>query len=199
VVDVSDPESPLVVGSLNTPVGPRKVAVAGTHAYLASRESGLLVIDVSDPTLPRLIGGVGTRGTAEGVVIEGECVHISDGYLVHGDSGLLIAPTECEPPSSVGGCSRRSGVVRLSLMPNPGRGETWISLDLPGSEMVRLEVCDPTGRSIRRLVRGRLGAGSHRIPWNGRDDSDLPVAGGVYIVRLDLEGGSVSRRLIVLR
>jgi hypothetical protein len=77
IVDASDPQFPVEVGSLPLPSGALDVAVSGDFAYVV-RLRGLIVIDVSDPGAPRIVGsldlprnpavfGVGVD-VAEGVV-----------------------------------------------------------------------------------------------------------------------------------
>ncbi len=44
---MSDPGSPVIIGSVDTPFGAVDVAVLGAVAYVADLESGLQVIDVS--------------------------------------------------------------------------------------------------------------------------------------------------------
>ena len=52
VVDISDPASPGIVGSVNPAGSQMDVAVQGDFAYLASDDWGLQVVDVSNPALP---------------------------------------------------------------------------------------------------------------------------------------------------
>ena len=61
VIDVSDPEHPVEVGSLGAPIGePRGIAVSGDNVYVAGyfRElgGGIRVIDVGDPAHPAAMG-----------------------------------------------------------------------------------------------------------------------------------------------
>ena len=59
-VDVSDPASISLLGSVKTPGAARAVAVAGTVAYIADNTSGLTIIDISDPSSPSLLGSFPT-------------------------------------------------------------------------------------------------------------------------------------------
>ncbi len=47
VIDVSDPGSPVILGSVDTPGAAIDVTVSGAVAYVADHVSGLQVIDVS--------------------------------------------------------------------------------------------------------------------------------------------------------
>jgi hypothetical protein len=69
--------------------------------------------------------------------------------------------------------------------PNPFRAATAVRFDLASRAFVDLSVFDVGGRLVRTLVRGEVGAGSHRRDWDGRDASGRPVASGTYFVRLN--------------
>ncbi len=84
--------------------------------------------------------------------------------------------------------------------PNPFRSETTIELQIPRSGPVTLDVVDVSGRRIARLLDGeRIGAGTHRVQWEGRDDGGSRVAPGVYWMRLACADGEASRKVTVLR
>jgi hypothetical protein len=80
VVDVSTPESPIVVGSL--PWGEEDyladVAVAGDRACVAAAADGLYVVDVSDPEDPVLVG-LDSSGGALDVAIRGDLAYVAGG------------------------------------------------------------------------------------------------------------------------
>jgi hypothetical protein len=75
--------------------------------------------------------------------------------------------------------------------PNPFVESIELQFTLAQRGPVSLEVFDLSGRRVRTLHRGELGAGAHRVAWDGRADSGDRVPVGVYFVRLagsDLEG-----------
>ena len=67
------------------------------------------------------------------------------------------------------------------------------------SAEVFLTVHDVAGRKIRSLVGRRLAAGAHEAQWDGRDDMGKTVAGGVYFYRLQADGNTLTRKMILLR
>ena len=69
----------------------------------------------------------------------------------------------------------------LTALPNPFGPRTTIRYDLAAASDVSLYVADPTGRLVRRLVRGPQEAGSHTLDWDGRDDAGREVAAGIYL------------------
>ena len=72
----------------------------------------------------------------------------------------------------------------LSNYPNPFNSTTTLCYRLPISCYISLRICDIYGKLIRTLVEGERPAGYHSVRWDGRDDSDRPVASGVYLYRL---------------
>ena len=55
---------------------------------------------------------------------------------------------------------------------------------------VRLTVHDILGRSVAVLAQELLDAGQHTRVWTGTDESGIPVASGVYWIRLETGGES---------
>ncbi len=89
--------------------------------------------------------------------------------------------------------------ARVSSFPNPFNAETSIAVGLPQAGKVDLVLFDLLGRPVRHLALGAYPAGNHVFHWDGRDDDQRPVASGVYLVRLTLEGTRRTSRLTLLR
>ena len=81
-------------------------------------------------------------------------------------------------------------------MPNPARGTTRFSFDLPRAMSARLEVLDVQGRLVATLAEGELGAGRHERAWDGTTARGR--AAGLYFVRLQTPEGRLVRRVVVL-
>jgi hypothetical protein len=74
------------LGFLDTPGWAFDVAVVGTLAYMADRDSGLRVIDVSNPASPVELGFVDTPGSAYDVEVVGDFAYVAD----YRDGGLRV-------------------------------------------------------------------------------------------------------------
>lgn len=85
--------------------------------------------------------------------------------------------------------------------PNPFNPRTAIYYALPEDAWVRMMVYDMTGRVICRLVEDVVSAGHHTMWWDGKDDLEQDVASGVYLYRLEINGGQwvQSRKMLLLR
>ncbi len=91
----------------------------------------------------------------------------------------------------------------LSVRPNPTLARSRVAFTLdPASAgaLVRAEVFDPSGRILRVLAEGVLGAGEHVLSWDGRDASGVDAGAGVFFVQVTIDGRpSAAGRIVRLR
>lgn len=85
------------------------------------------------------------------------------------------------------------------VRPNPFNPSSIIELISFLKARVRLGVYDVSGRLVRVLVDDILDAGLHTVSWDGRSDGGLPAASGVYFYRLEAQGQSKTRTVVLLR
>ncbi len=131
-------------------------------------------------------------------------------YLPHG-RWLTDAPgletlhgfTVGNPWTSVGepdpGDFAATGSRFESLGPNPFRQSTEARFALPAAGSLRARVFDVNGRVVATLAEGWREAGRHAIRWDGNTDSGRRAAAGVYFVRANAAGRTVSGKVILLR
>jgi len=137
---------------------------------------------------------------------------VVDSIVVLWPSGVrqtLVAPAPyqtvniVEDTSSIsvpdgGDPARRS--LLYAAAPNPFHGSTSIRFDLAAPGPAELAVYDVRGRRVRTLVHSdRLTPGSHKIRWDGRNDTGTPVASGVYFYRFRAGDARLTRKMILLR
>jgi hypothetical protein len=78
VIDVSQPHTPSLVDTLDTPEWAYAVALSGTHAYVADSGSGLRIIDISTPSNLSEDGFYDTPDSAEDVAMTGHYALVAD-------------------------------------------------------------------------------------------------------------------------
>jgi hypothetical protein len=83
--------------------------------------------------------------------------------------------------------------------PNPFNPQTTIPYSLPFTGSVRLTVFNILGQEVTTLVNQTQAAGTYTVEWNGRDQSGMSVASGLYLYRLDLPDRAESRKMILVR
>jgi hypothetical protein len=81
--------------------------------------------------------------------------------------------------------------LRLSTYPNPFRGNTTITFHLDKSAQTNLTVYDVTGRRVAVLVNNLLQAGNHKVMFQPEAH-----ASGVYILRMDIDGKTITKKLV---
>jgi len=113
------------------------------------------------------------------------------------DLGALETPAVTRV--AVSGQDTHGDLVLMQNSPNPFNAATRLTFTLPTSAAVSLHIYDALGRLIRTLVHQPLQAGIHVYTWEGRDVRQMPVASGVYHVRLEVEGQVRGIRIVLLK
>jgi hypothetical protein len=84
--------------------------------------------------------------------------------------------------------------------PNPFNPLTTIKYELPRASKVVLQIFDLKGQLVKTLVRQpRLPAGQYEISWNGVNEQGAPMATGVYFYRLQADGFTDTRRMVLVK
>ncbi|MCI0695050.1 T9SS type A sorting domain-containing protein, partial [candidate division KSB1 bacterium] len=87
--------------------------------------------------------------------------------------------------------------------PNPFAEVTQIAYQLTERATVQVEIFNLVGQRLKALINTTQPAGEHTVAWRGDDERGLPVAAGVYVVRVKVNAGAeeflASRKISVLR
>lgn len=83
VMDVSNPNKPIKVGTCTTLGSATDVAVRDQYAYVANGKGGFRIVDVSHPRSPKEVGGCETPAGAHRVALDGSFAYVAaKGLLV---------------------------------------------------------------------------------------------------------------------
>ncbi|MDZ4803995.1 MAG: C25 family cysteine peptidase [Candidatus Eisenbacteria bacterium] len=151
------------------------------------------------------------------------CVQSFDQRLYVWDTPAPFTAQSCPWPM-FGHDSRRTGVVGNPIFivtgtpdsppapplpltlaqnsPNPFQPATTIRFRVAPDSNVRsaqLAVFDPSGRLVRRLFEGEVAAGEFEFRWDGLDDAGCAVGSGVYFYRIEANGQSITRKMVLAR
>ena len=153
-------------------------APAGAYAYRLSLSGGDgTLIDADEFTFGKL-----------GALAAAKSADAEAGWILEGWDDAAVAGTAPVRPALVG------------AYPNPCNPMTTIRYALPAPAVVSLGIFDLRGREVRTLVSGQSReAGIHAETWRGDDDDGRPVAGGVYLYRLDAGDVTVAKRVTLVR
>jgi hypothetical protein len=86
----------------------------------------------------------------------------------------------------------------LSVAPNPFNPRTSLAFTLPRAQHLEAAVYDVTGRRVRVLHDGVVGAGPQRLEWDGGNDDGVRMGAGVYLARIRGDGWQRSAKLTLL-
>lgn len=87
----------------------------------------------------------------------------------------------------------------VATVPNPFNASTRLHFEVSRSGPAVLQIFDVRGRLVRLLLRQDLEAGVHDALWDGTNGEGLPMASGVYFVRLESLGEQTQSKIVLLR
>lgn len=194
VLDVSDPTSPIILGTYELPRVITDVAVNNGLAYCTQSNWGMEIVDVTNPASIQFVSNFQTLEGPVGIGIREDIV-----WLCVDAEGLVKMPLQCRA-SAVDELPLTMSAHLGAAYPNPFNPLTTISYTLPEPSPVTLQVFDLAGRLVYTLVGGEWKAeGTHLVQWNGRNVQDRPAAAGVYLYRLRTEGVDETRRMVLVK
>lgn len=83
--------------------------------------------------------------------------------------------------------------------PNPFNPTTTIRYQLPANSEVKLTIYNLLGQQVREVVNQQQGPGAYQVLWDGRSDSGVRVASGMYFYRLTAGGLLQTRKMLLVR
>ncbi len=96
----------------------------------------------------------------------------------------------------------KTSVTRTALLPavpNPFNPVTTLRLDLRVGGRVEWGIFDVHGRRVRSVYSGVMSPGAQVRVWDGRDDSGVAAASGVYFQRVVTPDGVFRNKLVLLK
>jgi len=83
--------------------------------------------------------------------------------------------------------------------PNPFNPQTTLTYALPHASQGRIVIVDLLGNKVRSFSISHNSGGHYRVVWDGRDDSGMNVASGVYLYKMEMDGFVSVRKMILVR
>ncbi len=87
----------------------------------------------------------------------------------------------------------------LPAFPNPFNTSATIQFNVPQNSHIKLNIFDVRGNKVKTLLDKNVRQGSHRMTWEGQDDSGKVVATGLYFIHMSAGGIKITRKLTLLR
>lgn len=83
--------------------------------------------------------------------------------------------------------------------PNPFNPATTLSFELAAASEVSLAIYNSEGRLVKLVARGRHASGRHVVMWDGRNESGMRAASGVYVCVLQAGEFVAQKKLVLLK
>lgn len=83
--------------------------------------------------------------------------------------------------------------------PNPFNPSTTIAYSIPKDGLVKIDVYNIKGQKVKELCNTEMQRGHHKIVWNGKDKHHRSVSSGVYFVRLQANGQTSTRKVMLMK
>jgi hypothetical protein len=83
--------------------------------------------------------------------------------------------------------------------PNPFNPTTNIKFNTPKAGKVNLSIYNVKGQLVKTLVNDNFTAGEHTITWNGNDNNNDSVASGIYFYKLNANGKSEMKKMLLMK
>ena len=113
-----------------------------------------------------------------------------------GVDGATLGDPRWFPETGVGDEGNAPYTYRLDQnYPNPFNPSTTITFQLRQAGHVKLQIFNSLGQQIATLVDGQMNAGSHTLEWLAPQD----VAGGIYFYKIEADGFSKIRKMILMK
>jgi len=115
------------------------------------------------------------------------------------DANIFAMIVQTEATASVDPGVSGSSLALSRRGPSPSRGPVTLSFALPHAATVRLAIFDVSGRRVRELVSGFEPGGTHDVVWDLRDENGQQLPAGISFARLEVEGRSLSEKVVTLK
>lgn len=136
-----------------------------------------------------------------GEVYDGQVISLTfSGQLIDGtpfegsDCILIIANEANMVDGNIDG-----PVVDVNNYPNPFNPTTTLSFALETASHVRLDVFNITGQLVTTLVNKYYETGRHSVMWDAKDNDGRQVSSGIYFYRVEADGFSQSKKMVLLK
>ena len=83
--------------------------------------------------------------------------------------------------------------------PNPFNERVTIPFSLDAPLNVEISVYNVLGSLVKRLLNDSLEPGNHQVQWTGTDERNMPVAPGLYMVRMNAGAAQHVQHLTLIR
>jgi len=115
------------------------------------------------------------------------------------DQSLFMSPPESEDEQERTDSEDELLITKIfQNYPNPFNNKTSISYQLAKNTPVKLEIYNIRGQKIRTLVNDNKTVGLHHVLWDGKDEQDMQVSGGIYFCRIETNSFKETMKMLLM-
>lgn len=114
-------------------------------------------------------------------------------YTLTDTAGVIIAADSIAITIGM----KEEALSSFVISPNPFRGEVSIRFDSRKSREAVINLYDQMMRPVRGLFAGMLKQGKNHFTWDGCNDQGNRLPDGIYFLRVQTEGQTITRKLIL--
>ncbi len=114
ILDVTNKNSPNVIGEKDTEGQSLDIDVDGDYAYVADNTGGLYIFNISNPSSPTQSGRYNLINSAEGVAVQGNYAYVADGL----NGFYVINVSDKTTPTLAGSCSTTNEALKVAVKGN---------------------------------------------------------------------------------
>lgn len=154
-------------------------------------EDGLLRFVVPADSIPYEVD----NGVLGQTIVDGETAvcYVAVPISASGITSVALRPGPRPPEPPV------TRVTLFPTSPNPARTIASVLYALPVETDVLLEVFDLSGRKVATLADGPVGSGQNEAVWDLAGPDGRRVTSGIYFVKLEAGGESVTGKIVVVK
>jgi photosystem II stability/assembly factor-like uncharacterized protein len=97
------------------------------------------------------------------------------------------------------GISENKIIQQFSVYPNPASSFVKFSMFLTEFKSISIKIYDLTGKEIKTIVNEKVNAGEHTYTWNIANEKNGHVITGIYIIKVDAEGYTLSKKFTIIK
>lgn len=201
----NSPESLLIGGSVQD--NRDKATLANPITYIDANDPPFLILHGdADQTVPScqstlLFDALQTAAVPSQLVLIPNAQHGTNMFLSKYYEmmieflGTISGITAVDAPEGDTASEYRIG----SNYPNPFNPSTTIEYSLKADSKIEIQILDSLGGPVRTLFNGRSGSGTHRLTWDGRDDSGHPLSSGLYYYQITSAAFTSANKMLLLK
>lgn len=195
IFDVADPLAPLVYSEIPVSANVQDFLLTN-DALTVLHHNSLAVNKISNPLQPVLAG----MHPVEGGAI---CLALLGNYALVG-TGKHAALYDCSAAFDICETSVQDqelvpSAFRLSCYPNPFHEKVNISVDLPESGMLALDIYNIRGQKVKSLDPAYYSKGVNIVYCDAQADLSSALPAGIYILKAQSGTYSASIRMVLLK